>query len=999
MKKTVFIVLAIFAFLLTALIAVPFIFKDKIIERIDRQIAASVNAQVYYDYENINFSVFKRFPHVSATLKEFGVFGNPPFQYDTLLHVNNLQVDINIKSLLFEDYPRLNGIHLDGGSVYIKVLEDGKANYDITVPSEEGMVEEESTFQIGVDWLEAKNLDIIYNDLQLDYFMALGNVRLEGEGNFTADVYELPVKMEALIADISYEGTNYLSNKIFKGETLMNIDMEQMKFAFGDGEFAMNDFLFDLNGYVALPDDDIDFDLAFAGKNNSFKSILSLVPGIYTESFSDLNTSGNMDFKGYFRGIYNETNFPDFDVSLKVTDGMFQYPDLPRPVSNINVDMQVVNESGNLDYTQIKIPGFNMDFGSNPISGRLLLENMVTYDIDGMLKGKLNLEEMTSIFPIEGMQLKGMLDIYATAIGRYDSVAKIIPKIDAKLLLANGFIKSTEYPAPIENLNVDATIQNPTGNMNDFLVDLSAFGFELEDESIKGNLRINDFSRLNWDGAIEGTIDLGKIAAIFPMEDIIMEGKVLADIDSKGSYEDVEAGNFNRLNTRGDMQVNQFYFTSKDIPQGIRINEAKADFSPDKINLTQFDSRVGESPLLASGYLANYMNYFLKENETLKGQLTLNSSRFNVNQWMTDSATTESTELAVIELPKNIDFSMSIQAAEVIYDNLTLKQVKGNMSLSNGVLTFSDAAMNTLGGQMVLNGSYDPTDISAPKFAFNFDVANLSIAEAFNSFNTIQALAPVAKNMTGRFSTNLDFSGLLGADMMPVLSSLDGKGILRVLEAALKNSELLQRITSVTNLKQLNDLQFKNLVLPVTIENGMLNVKPFDVKLWDYQANIQGSTGFDGTINYLVNMQVPAGRFGSQANSLLATISGTEADTSTEIPIALNLQGTYSNPKVGLAGGNSIENLLSNALKSRVSSEKENLQEQVTEQFKAREDSLKNELKQKAEVFQDSAKKEAERRVLETKGKALEEAKGLLRGVLGSKTKPVAKPDTVKKDN
>jgi hypothetical protein len=47
-----------------------------------------------------------------------------------------------------------------------------------------------------------------------------------------------------------------------------------------------------------MPADDIEMDLAFAGKDNTFKSILSLVPGIYTESFEDLKTSGSMDFQG-----------------------------------------------------------------------------------------------------------------------------------------------------------------------------------------------------------------------------------------------------------------------------------------------------------------------------------------------------------------------------------------------------------------------------------------------------------------------------------------------------------------------------------------------------------------------------------------------------------------------------------------------------------------------------------------------------------------------------
>jgi hypothetical protein len=307
--------------------------------------------------------------------------------------------------------------------------------------------------------------------------------------------------------------------------------------------------------------------------------------------------------------------------------------------------------------------------------------------------------------------------------------------------------------------------------------------------------------------------------------------------------------------------------------------------------------------------------------------------------------------------------------------------------------------MRTLGGQMVLNGKYDPRDLTKPLFDFNFNVVNLSIREAFKSFNTVKILAPIAQHLTGNFSTSMDFSGILGQDMMPILSSLDGKGLMRVLEASLQNSGILEGIASLTKLSDARTLQLKNLALPIEINNGMLNVKPFDLKLWDYKANVQGSTGFDGSINYLINMQVPAGKFGAQANTLLATISKTQANESTLIPVAISLGGTYNSPKIGLAGGNSLESLLTNALKSRVSSEKENLTAKATEQFKAAEDSLKQELKLKAGILQDSVKKEAQKKVTETKSKALEEAKGLLRGVLGNKAKPIVKPDTTKKED
>src|SRR5690606_32747512 len=147
------------------------------------------------------------------------------------------------------------------------------------------------------------------------------------------------------------------------------------------------------------------------------------------------------------------------------------------------------------------------------------------------------------------------------------------------------------------------------------------------------------------------------------------------------------------------------------------------------------------------------------------------------------------TSLSVIELPRDIDFTMAVKADQVLYDNLELRDITGTMILRDGVLAFNNASMSTLGGKLALTGSYDPREITAPAFDMTFDVAGLSIREAFNSFNTVRAFAPVAQHVTGNFTTKFNMSGLLGQDMMPVLSSLDGNGLVRVAEAALRDSK------------------------------------------------------------------------------------------------------------------------------------------------------------------------------------------------------------------
>jgi hypothetical protein len=303
-----------------------------------------------------------------------------------------------------------------------------------------------------------------------------------------------------------------------------------------------------------------------------------------------------------------------------------------------------------------------------------------------------------------------------------------------------------------------------------------------------------------------------------------MAGKINADIQTKGSYQAVEEKRYNALDTRGTMAVSDFSYLSSDIPQGVKIMQAKADFTPERVNLSQFHSRLGESPVQATGFMSNYMNYLLTDTETLKGQLNLNSEKFNVNEWMSSAEDTASSEPAVIELPKNIDFTMSVTAAEVLYDDLDLKEVRGNMVLRDGILKFSDAEMQTLGGKITLNGNYDPTDLAAPKFDFDLNLADISIPQAFQSFNTIKAFAPIAQNLTGLFNSTIKFSGNLGQDMMPILSSLDGNGLLKIAETALQDSKILEGITRLTKLSDTNSLLLKNLLISITIDKGVMNV-------------------------------------------------------------------------------------------------------------------------------------------------------------------------------
>ena len=75
-----------------------------------------------------------------------------------------------------------------------------------------------------------------------------------------------------------------------------------------------------LDEHIAETADDIDLDLTFQAAETGFRNILSIVPGMFTEQFGDIETDGKMAFKGYVKGRFNDTSLPGFGTMREPGD-------------------------------------------------------------------------------------------------------------------------------------------------------------------------------------------------------------------------------------------------------------------------------------------------------------------------------------------------------------------------------------------------------------------------------------------------------------------------------------------------------------------------------------------------------------------------------------------------------------------------------------------------------------------------------------------------------
>lgn len=960
MKKLLKIVLVVFIVLIAAVFAIPVIFKDDIKKEVDKAIAEHVNAKIAFT--DLDVTLIRNFPNLTVSLEGLSVVNNTPFEGVKLLATKEIAVTVDIMSVINGEKMNILGFLLDEPIINVMVTEDGVANYDIAMPSEETEEEEtteESAFDIGIQKWEIRNGKITYVDATMPINLKIETMNHVGSGDFNQDVFDLMTNTSLEGLSCTFDGVQYLDQSTFAADLNMNIDNANSKYTFEENALTLNKFGFFFDGWLSMKES-MEMDITYGVKETEFSHVLSLVPGVFMEGFEQMKTSGNFAFDGFVKGTFNDSlgQMPAFNLNLQVADAMFQYPDLPSAVKNIAVDLKVNSEQDKMESMEVMLTKFHLDMGSNPVDLKALIKmqnSFDAYDVDADLKAKVNLAEITQFYPIDGITLKGIYSLDAQIKGLYDSLH--MPNTDAKMSMTDGYVKSAEFPAPMENLNFNMLVKNESGALSNTIVDIQNFSMLLDGEPVHMKAYIENLDSPHFDVTLNGIIDFDKLTKIVELEEMTLKGKMTADIKTKGSMADVEAENYIAIPTSGSMSFANFYYTDPDLPQGFKMDAAVFTFTPKEIKIEKLIGALGKSDIDITGNLTHYMNYIFGENEVIVGTMNFTSNTFDVNEWMTEEEVTgeegapaEEEPLEVVELPTDIDFTMNTKITKVLYDNMELDNMSGKVILKNGIAYLDGIKFGTIGGQFGMDGSYDPTDKAHPTFDFALDIKNASINKAYETFNTVQQLAPIAKLMNGNFSTNFNMNGELDQEMMPNLNTITGKGLINILEAqAMTTLPIMDKIGEVTKLSNLGSTsnKFTSMLLDAEIKNGRLFMKPFDVPLANGKMmNVSGSNGVDGTLDYIMSMKVPSGQLGSALTSQLSGLPGGNNLNADEVTLNMNMLGTHEDPIVKLlgVGGNgksmkenltdNVKNTATNAVNEQKDNAKEELEKKKEEQRK-----------------------------------------------------------------
>ncbi len=899
MKKALKITGITLLALIILIIALPFMFKGKIIDIVKEQANANLNAKV--DFGEFDLGLISTFPNFNFSIDNVTVDGVDKFEGTQLANIKNLSLKVDLMSVISGDEIKIKSIYIDEPTINAIVMADTSANWDIakaTEQVEEEVAEEEaSPFKLNLQDLTIKNAKINYEDATMNLTTSIIGLNFNLSGDMTQDVTDLVTKTVIDELNLTMDNVAYFKKANVEADAIIKADLANNKYTFTDNQFRLNELFLGFDGWVAIFEDngDIDMDITFNAQKTDFKNILSLVPAVFMTDFASVKTEGKLALNGFAKGKMTETALPAFGLDLLVEKAMFKYPDLPKAVNNIHVDLAISNPGGSEDNTLINLKRFYMEMAGNPVEMKMKLST------------------------------------------------------------------------PISDPNIDANLM--------------------------------------------AKLDLASVKDVMPMEaGDEMNGKINADVTLKGKMSSIDNERYEEFEAKGSFGILDMLYKSDSLPYDVLLQRMTLNFSPQFVELANFDAQIGKSDMHANGKIENFIAYVLDDStNVLTGNFMFNSTLMDLNEFMTEEevATAEGTEaaeepLSVVEVPKNIDFSLTSTLNKVIYDNMEITDMKGLITVKDQKVSMKDVGMNLLGGKMMMSGFYETTNPAAPGFNFDMAIQDFDVATVVSTFNTIETMAPYAKNAKGRFNTSMIVSGVLDKEMMPDMNSLTGNGDMLTKNIKVEDVKAMNQLADALKNESLRVLEVNDANIKYAFKNGRVTIEPFDVKLGKTTGTMSGSNGFDQTIDYKMTLKTPTKELGagdalnklnSQAAGLGMTLKSAET-----VSVDVLIKGTFDDPKVSVSLKDAVGNIkdeIKEQVKEKITEEVDKAKEEAKKKAREQADKLIAEAEKNAQKIRDEAKAAADK----VRAEADKQAKDLIKQAGGNPLKKIAAEKAAQKIN
>src|SRR5258708_4716054 len=479
------------------------------------------------------------------------------------------------------------------------------------------------------------------------------------------------------------------------------------------------------------------------------------------------------------------------------------------------------------------------------------------------------------------------------------------PALNGHLSARDLVISGKELAQPVKAGDVELTLTPDTIRSNDFTASTGA-------TTVTANFMLTQYagpaSSINAalrmpNARIGEVLNIAKAYGISAVEGMSGDGALQLDVRVQGPTKDMSALNFN-----GTGKIQNATLNLPSLTKPVTVRNAYIRFSQNSAMLQNLSAAVGQTNATGSMTLKNFA--------APQVQFSLNADKVNVaemqqltsaqpakraslsnDHWsLLPAANAESANQA--STVNKMTGGGNVNIGTVQYDDLTLTNVKSNVSLDRGLIQLNPVTANLYGGSESGNVTID-TRPAQPVYTVNMKT------DKVDANKLISSVSSVKQTLYGLLASNVNAS-FSSTSAESIARGLNGSVALNLVNGKLVGLDLLHELANVgqflsgvpggpkgfTNIVQMvGNFDIKNGVaqtnnLKATIDGGTFAANGL-VDLASQQLNLHVSA----VLSKALSQQVGGTQVGGFMNTALANNLG-------ELVLPVIVTGTFQHPQV-----------------------------------------------------------------------------------------------------
>ncbi|WBV57600.1 membrane assembly protein AsmA [Chryseobacterium daecheongense] len=236
---------------------------------------------------------------------------------------------------------------------------------------------------------------------------------------------------------------------------------------------------------------------------------------------------------------------------------------------------------------------------------------------------KTTIRDMISVLPPQYLdwakdtKIEGNSDLFFSLKGRFSEPKKLKPRLNARLLVKDGFVSNGKAPVPMNNLNMDLMVDLPSLDAEQMNLNLRNLSFDLgKNNNFRAVVRTKGLNEMMVNADVKGAVDLQTLDQALGLKNIDVRGLMDTNIKANGIFS-LDKKLFPK--TEGYFHLKEGWLKTKYYPNPIQninltanINNTDGTFKSLGVKLDPFSFDFEGNPVYVNADLHDFEDLLYK---------------------------------------------------------------------------------------------------------------------------------------------------------------------------------------------------------------------------------------------------------------------------------------------------------------------------------------------------------------------------------------------------